>query len=50
VRRPPKGKMLLAALALLVGAASAALPRQGAGFSHPGEQVMKIFMQTKGAG
>jgi hypothetical protein len=50
VRRPPKGKMLLAALALLVGAASAAVPRHGAGFSDHAEHVMKIFKQAKGAG
>jgi len=47
VKRPPKGKMVLAALALLVGAASAAVPRPGAGFAHPGQHVMKIF--AKGA-
>jgi hypothetical protein len=43
VKRPPKGKMVLAALALLVGAASATVPRHGAGFPHPGEHVMKIL-------
>ena len=41
--------MLLAALALLVGAASAALPRHGAGFTHHGEPVMKIFKQANGS-
>lgn len=47
MKRPPKGKMVLAALALLVGAASAAVPRHGAGFAHPGQHVMKIL--AKGA-
>jgi hypothetical protein len=49
VRRPPKSKLLLAALALLVGAASAAAPRHGAGFTHHGEHVMKIFRQANGS-
>lgn len=48
MRRPPKGKMLLAVLALLVGAASAALPRHGAGFAR-GEDVIKIFNQAHGS-
>jgi hypothetical protein len=47
VKRPPKGKMVLAALALLVGAASAAVSRPGAGFPDPGQHVMKIL--AKGA-
>lgn len=41
--------MLLAALALLVGAASAALPRHGAGHAQPGGHVMKIFKQANGS-
>ena len=49
MRRPPKGKVLLAALALLVGAASAALPRHGAGSARHGEPVMTIFKQAHGS-
>ncbi len=49
MRRPPKSKLLLAALALLVGAASAAVPRHGAGFAPRGEHVMKIFNQAHGS-
>ena len=43
--------MLLAALALLVGAASAALPRHGAGHAQPGGHghVMNIFKQANGS-
>jgi len=43
-----KPKLLLAALALLIGAASAAGPRLAAGPDHPGERVLLLVKQKGG--
>jgi hypothetical protein len=49
VKRPPNRKLLLAALALLVGAASAASHRPSAGFVDHGERVLMLKqMQFQG--
>jgi hypothetical protein len=48
VKRPPNRKWLLAALALLVGAASATAPRHGIGTTHHGENMMLLLKTAHG--